>query len=35
LEGNKKVNKKSEKEEERTSLIPPGSEKIREELGLE
>jgi hypothetical protein len=35
LEGNKKVNKKSKKEKERTSLIPTGSEKIRETLGSE
>lgn len=31
----KKVNKKSKKEKSRTSLIPNGSEKIREELGSE
>jgi hypothetical protein len=35
LEGNKKVNKKSKKGEERNRLIPTGSEKIREEPGSE
>lgn len=35
LEGNKKINKKSKKEKERTSLILFGSEKIREELDSE